>query len=226
MGTSKNVTWQEYNGTDYDILLPQPSIATADRVGGIIAEEAHVPPILGSEDQFECKISPSTHRLLMPTTISPMILNHAVPINRGGTGAKNEQQALINLGVTDYVTKLDVFDNCELVTYKSGRKVFTERRFNSDNIDITTQINDGKLYITDTYTITPSVPSTLIGNMNTWKYWNLQVFTVSSNKVLPMIVNIQTGYDPTTRAIPWRLFSHSRLIFDVHKLLFLLTIIV
>lgn len=226
MGTSKNVTWQEYNGTDYDVLLPQPSIATADRVGGIIAEEAEMPQIPGFEDQRVCKISPSTHRLLIPVSINPVLLNPAVPVDRGGTGANNAEQALINLGVKDYVIKLDVLDNCELVTYKSGRKVLTERRFNSNSISLQTPTDDGKWYKTNINMFTPSVPSTSIGNMNTWKYWNLQVVTVGSNDVLPMFVNIQTGYDPTTNSIPWRLFSTSRLTFNVNQLLFLLTVIV
>lgn len=226
MGTSKNVTWQEYNGTDYDVLLPQPSIATADRVGGIIAEEAEMPQIPGLEDQRVCKMSPSTHRLLIPASINPALLNPAVPVNRGGTGAKNAEQALINLGVKDYVIKLDVLDNRELVTYKSGRKVLTERRFNSSSISIQTPTDDGKWYKTNINIFTPSVPSTSIGNMNTWKYWNLQVVTVGSNDVLPMFVNIQTGYDPTTNSIPWRLFSTSSLTFNVNQLLFLLTVIV
>lgn len=226
MGTSKNVTWQEYNGTDYDVLLPQPSVATADRVGGIIAEEEETPPIPGLEDQRVCKISPSTHRLLIPFGINPALLNPAVPVNKGGTGANNAEQALINLGVKDYVIKLDVLDNCELVTYKSGRKVLTERRFNSSSIGIRTPTDDGKWYKTNIDIFTPSVPSTSIGNMNTWKYWNLQIVTVGSNDVLPMFVNIQTGYDPTTNSIPWRLFSTSNLTFNVNQLLFLLTVIV
>ena len=226
MGTSKNVTWQEYNGTDYDVLLPQPSIATADRVGGIIAEEAEMPQIPGLEDQRVCKMSPSTHRLLIPARINPALLNPAVPVNRGGTGANNAEQALINLGVKDYVIKLDVLDNCELVTYKSGRKVLTERRFNSSSINIRTPTDDGKWYKTNINIFTPSVSSTSIGNMNTWKYWNLQVVTVGSNDVLPMFINIQTGYDPTTNSIPWRLFSTSSLTFNVNQLLFLLTVIV
>lgn len=224
MGTSKNVTWQEYNGTDYDILLPQPSIATSDRVGGIIADPAEVNPQF--ESQFECKISQSTHKLLMPSSISPTMLSSAVPISKGGTGADNAEQALINLGVKDYVIKLDVLDNRELVTYKSGRKVLTERRFNSSRIDIQTLTDDGKWYKTNINTFTPSVPSISIGNMNTWKYWNLQVVTVGSNDVLPMFFNIQTGYDPTTNSIPWRLFSTSSLTFNVNQLLFLLTVIV
>lgn len=224
MGTSKNVTWQEYNGTDYDILLPQPSIATADRVGGIIADTTDVPHNL--QPRYECKISHDTHKLLMPSTISPGMLDSAVPINKGGTGANNQQQAMINLGVKDYVIKLDRLDNRELVIYKSGRKVLTERHFNSSPIDIQTPTDDGKWYKTNINTFTPSVPSTLIGNMNTWKYWNLQVITVGSKDVLPMFVNIQTGYDPTNDSIPWRLFSTSSLTFNANQLLFLLTVIV
>lgn len=222
MGTSKNVTWQEYNGTDYDVLLPQPSIATADRVGGIIADPAEVQ--IQFQSQFECKISPYTHKLLMPTSISPIMLNYAVPVNKGGTGADNEEQALINLGVKDYVIGLDVLDNCEVVTYKSGRKVLTERRFNSNGIKIQTPTDDGKWYKSLINTFTPS--ASLIGNMNTWKYWNLQVVPVGSKDVLPMFVNLQTGYNPTSNSIPWRLFSTSSLIFNANQLLFLLTVIV
>lgn len=222
MGTSKNVTWQEYNGTDYDVLLPQPSIATADRIGGIIADPAEVQ--IQYQSQYECKISPYTHKLLMPTTLAPTILNDAVPINKGGTGADNAEQALINLGVKDYVIGLDVLDNREVVTYKSGRKVLTERRFNSSSINIQTPTDDGKWYKSIINTFTPSASS--IGNMNTWKYWNLQVVPVGSEDVLPMFVNIQTGYDPTSNSIPWRLFSTSSLIFNANQLLFLLTVIV
>lgn len=222
MGTSKNVTWQEYNGTDYDVLLPQPSIATADRVGGIIADPAEVQ--IQFQSQYECKISPYTHKLLMPTSISPTMLSPAVPVDRGGTGAYNAEQALINLGVKDYVIGLDVLDNCEVVTYKSGRKVLTERRFNSNGIKIQTPTDDRKWYKSLIDIFTPSASS--IGNMNTWKYWNLQVVPVGSKDVLPMFVNIQTGYDPTSNSIPWRLFSTSSLIFDTHQLLFLLTVIV
>ena len=222
MGTSKNVTWQEYNGTDYDVLLPQPSVATADRVGGIIADPAEVQ--IQYQSQYECKISPYTHKLLMPTSISPIMLNSAVPVNRGGTGADNAEQALINLGVKDYVIGLDVLDDREVVTYKSGRKVLTERRFNSNSINIQTPTDDGKWYKSIINTFTPSASS--IGNMNTWKYWNLQVVPVGSKDVLPMFVNIQTGYNPTSNSIPWRLFSTSSLIFNANQLLFLLTVIV
>nr|DAM29752.1 MAG TPA: hypothetical protein [Caudoviricetes sp.] len=224
MGTSKNVTWQEYNGKDYDVLLPQPSIATADRVGGIIAEEAEMPQIPGLEEKRVCKISPSTHKLLIPASINPVLLNPAVPVNRGGTGANDKQQALINLGVSDYVIGLDILDNREVFTYKSGRKVLTERRFNSSSINIQTQTDDRKWYKSTINTFTPSVSS--IGNMNTWKYWNLQVVPVGSKDVLPMFVNLQTGYDPTSNSIPWRLFSTSSLIFNANQLLFLLTVIV
>lgn len=223
MGTSKNVTWQEYNGTDYDVLLPQPSVATADRVGGIIADPTDVvqPQF---QSQYECKISQYTHKLLMPSSISPTMLSSAVPISKGGTDADNAEQALINLGVKDYVIGLDVLDNREVVIYKSGRKVLTERRFNSSRINIQTPTDDGKWYKSLINTFTPSASS--IGNMNTWKYWNLQVVPVVSKDVLPMFVNIQTGYDPTSNSIPWRLFSTSSLIFNANQLLFLLTVIV
>ena len=222
MGTSKNVTWQEYNGTDYDVLLPQPSVATADRIGGIIADQAEVP--IQAQSQYECKISPYTHKLLMPTMLAPTILNGTVPINKGGTDADNKEQALINLGVQDYVIGLDVLDNREVVTYKSGRKVLTERRFNSSSINIQTPTDDGKWYKSLINAFTPSASS--IGNMNTWKYWNLQVVPVGSKDVLPMFVNLQTGYNPTSNSIPWRLFSTSSLIFNANQLLFLLTVIV
>lgn len=222
MGTSKNVTWQEYNGTDYDVLLPQPSVATADRVGGIIADPAEVQPQF--ESQFECKISQRTKKLLMPTSINPNTIGAPVPITKGGTDADNAKQALINLGVKDYVIGLDVLDNREVVTYKSGRKVLTERYFNSSSINIQTPTDDGKWYKSIINTFTPSASS--IGNMNTWKYWNLQVVPVGSKDVLPMFVNLQTGYNPTSNSIPWRLFSTSSLIFNANQLLFLLTVIV
>lgn len=222
MGTSKNVTWQEYNGTDYDVLLPQPSVATADRVGGIIADPAEVQPQF--ESQFECKISQRTKKLLMPTSINPNTIGAPVSIRKGGTDADNAKQALINLGVKDYVIGLDVLDNREVVTYKSGRKVLTERHFNSGSINIQTPTDDGKWYKSIINTLTPSASS--IGNMNTWKYWNLQVVPVGSKDVLPMFVNIQTGYNPTSNSIPWRLFSTSSLIFNANQLLFLLTVIV
>nr|DAM83504.1 MAG TPA: hypothetical protein [Caudoviricetes sp.] len=222
MGTSKNVTWQEYNGTDYDILLPQPSVATSEKIGGIIADTAEINPQF--ESQFECKISRRTKKLLMPTSISPYIIGAPVPISHGGTDANNKEQALINLGVKDYVIGLDVLDNREVVTYKSGRKVLTERRFNSNSISIQTPTDDRKWYKSLINAFTPSDSS--IGNMNTWKYWNLQVVAVGSEDVLPMFVNIQTGYNPTSNSIPWRLFSTSSLIFNANQLLFLLTVIV
>lgn len=222
MGTSKNVTWQEYNGTDYDVLLPQPSVATADRVGGIIADPAEVQPQF--EREFECKISQRTKKLLMPASINPNTIGAPVPITKGGTDADNAKQALINLGVKDYVIGLDVLGNREVVTYKSGRKVLTERRFNSSSINIQTPTDDRKWYKSPINAFTPSASS--IGNMNTWKYWNLQVVPVGSKDVLPMFVNIQTGYDPTSNSIPWRLFSTSSLIFNANQLLFLLTVIV
>lgn len=222
MGTSKNVTWQEYNGTDYDVLLPQPSVATSEKIGGIIADTAKINPQF--ESQFECKISQRTKKLLMPTSISPYTIGAPVPITKGGTDADNAEQALINLGVKDYVIGLDVLDNREVVTYKSGRKVLTERHFNSNSINIQTPTDDGKWYKSTINTFVPSASS--IGNMNTWKYWNLQVVPVGSKDVLPMFVNLQTGYNPTSNSIPWRLFSTSSLIFNANQLLFLLTVIV
>lgn len=224
MGTSKNVTWQEYNGTDYDVLLPQPSVATADRIGGIIADPAEVQ--IQFQSQYECKISQHTHKLLMPTTIAPTSLNGTVPINKGGTDADNKEQALINLGVQDYIVGMSSSDDgdYEVFTYKSGRQVFTERHFNSSSINIQTPTDDGKWYKSLINAFTPSASS--IGNMNTWKYWNLQVVPVGSKYILPMFVNIQTGYDPTSNSIPWRLFSTSSLIFNANQLLFLLTVIV
>lgn len=225
MGTSKNVTWQQYNGTDYDVLLPQPSVATADRVGGIIAEKVDVPQIPGFIQRHECKIDEFTHKLLMPTSISPTILESAVPVNKGGTGAYTASKALENLGVQDYIVGMSSSDDgdYEVVTYKSGRKVLTERHFNSSSINIQTPTDDRKWYKSLINVFTPSASS--IGNMNTWKYWNLQVVTVGSKDVLPMFVNLQTGYDPTSNSIPWRLFSTSSLIFNANQLLFLLTVI-
>ena len=225
MGTSKNVTWQEYNGTDYDILLPQPSVATADRVGGIIAEEAEVPPFPGFESQYACKISPSTHRLLMPTSITPTILNSEVPISKGGTGADTASKALKNLGVQDYIVGMSSSDDgdYEVFTYKSGRQVLTERHFNSGIIEINASTDDRKWYKTS---VNEFIPSVSLGNMNTWKYWNLQAIPIGSKDSMPMFFNLQTGYNPTSNSIPWRLFSTSSLIFNANQLLFLLTVIV
>lgn len=223
MGTSKNVTWQEYNGTDYDVLLPQPSVATADRIGGIIADQAEVQ--IQVQRQFECKISPYTHKLLMPTEIAPTMLNGPVPINRGGTDANNREQALINLGVQDYIVGMSSSDDgdYEVFTYKSGRQVFTERHFNSNGIKLREQTEDGKWYKTSVFDF---IPSASLGNMNTWKYWNLQAIPIGSKDSMPMFFNLQMGYNPTSNSIPWRLFSTSSLTFNANQLLFLLTVIV
>lgn len=223
MGTSKNVTWQEYNGTDYDILLPQPSVATADRIGGIIADPAEVQ--IQYQSQYECKISPYTHKLLMPTMLAPTILNGAVPINKGGTGADTASKALKNLGVQDYIVGMSSSDDgdYEVFTYKSGRQVLTERHFNSGIIEINASTDDRKWYKTS---VNEFIPSVSLGNMNTWKYWNLQAIPIGSKDSMPMFFNLQTGYNPTSNSIPWRLFSTSSLIFNANQLLFLLTVIV
>lgn len=227
MGTSKNVTWQEYNGTDYDVLLPQPSVATADRVGGIIAEQSTWAQHPNFEQQYECKISRFTNKLLMPNSkFSPgNILNGAVPITLGGTDADNAEQALINLGVRDYIVGMSSSDDgdYEVFTYKSGRQVLTERHFNSGIIEINASTNDRKWYKTS---VNEFIPSVSLGNMNTWKYWNLQAIPIGSKDSMPMFFNLQTGYNPTSNSIPWRLFSTSSLIFNANQLLFLLTVIV
>lgn len=222
MGTSKNVTWQEYNGTDYDILLPQPSIATADRVGGIIAEEAEMPPIPGLEDQRVCKISPSTHRLLIPFAINPALLNPAVPVNKGGTGANNEQQALINLGVSDYEVSGSVINNVVTSKYNSGMYKFSQKTLNVEKIELNSQTGDGKWY---THNIKTFFPSFDAGTMSTWKYWNMQIIPVmSSADVMPMFTVLQTGYLPNSTGIPFRLFSTSSITFNPGQLMVVLEV--
>ena len=222
MGTSKNVTWQEYNGTDYDILLPQPSIATADRVGGIIAEEEEMPPIPGLEDQRVCKISPSTHRLLIPFGINPALLNPAVPVNRGGTGANNEEQALINLGVSDYIVSGSVINNVATSKYNSGMREFSQKAFNVEKIELSNQTTDRKWY---THTIKTFYPSFDAGTMSTWKYWDMQIVPVmQSVSVMPMFTVLQTGYLPDSKGIPFRLFSTSSITFDPGQLMIVLKV--
>ena len=220
MGTSKNVTWQEYNGTDYDILLPQPSVATADRVGGIIAAPAEVQPQF--ESQFECKISPSTHRLLMPSNISPTILNSAVPINKGGTGANNGHQALVNLGVNDYIVSETVIGDVAIFKYKSDTCECFQKRLNEETIELSNQTGDGKWY---THNIKTFFPSFDAGTMSTWKYWNMQIIPVmSSASVMPMFTVLQTGYLPDSKGIPFRLFSTSSITFNPGQLMIVLEV--
>lgn len=222
MGTSKNVTWQEYNGTDYDILLPQPSIATADRVGGIIAEEAEVPPIPGFEDQIVCKISPSTHRLLIPTSINPVMLKPDVPVNRGGTGANNGQQALINLGVQDYIVYKTVIGDVAIFKYNSGMCECFQKTLNKEKIELNHQTDDKKWYTHDIKTFFPSFDA---GTMSTWKYWNMQIIPVmSSASVMPMFTVLQTGYLPDSTGIPFRLFSTKSITFNPGQLMIVLEV--
>lgn len=226
MATTKNVTWQEYNGTDYDTLLPQPSIATADRAGGIIADSATWSQSPGYEAQYECEISRFTNKLLMPhNAFAPSaILNGAVPISLGGTNATTKEDALKNLGVYDYITSHSVVDGVETTIYKSGKIITLEKRFNSSPIGLSTLTSDGKWYRTNINTFTPSAAG--VGTMNTWRYWNLQAITVGSVDSMPMFIEIQTGYDPTSYGIPWRLFSTTSQTFNVGRLLLICTVIV
>lgn len=221
MGATKNVTWQEYNGTDYDILLPQPSVATSEKVGGIIADTATVNPQF--EYQFECKISQYTNKLLMPTSISPNILLSSVPITKGGTGAETKQEAVNNLGINDYIVNRSLTDNACVDTYNSGIVVLREKRFNSESITLSSVTEDGKWYKTDIYVFTPS--SSKIGNMNKWQYWNLQAIPVGTQSSMPMLTQLQTGYNATSSSIPWRLFSTKRVTFAANQLLFVLTVV-
>ena len=213
MGTSKNVTWQEYNGTDYDVLLPQPSIATADRVGGIIAEEEEMPPIPGLEDQRVCKISPSTHRLLIPFGINPALLNPAVPVNRGGTGATTANNAKINLGINDYITSIETIGNARVINYKNNIQEIFEQSFNTSQMSLLRSVDNGKWYTTDKIL---SYGSTVdVGNMSTWRYWKLEIVPVMNDAgQLPMFTVLQAGYDEDSDAIPFRLFSSTSQIFN------------
>lgn len=213
MGTSKNVTWQEYNGTDYDVLLPQPSVATADRVGGIIAEEAEMPQIPGLEDQRVCKISPSTHRLLIPFAINPALLNPAVPVNRGGTGANNANDAKINLGINDYITSIEVIGNARVINYKNNIQEIFERSFNISQMSLSRSVDNGKWYTSDKILRYASTVS--VGNMSTWRYWKLEIVPVMNDAgQLPMFTVLQAGYDEDSDTIPFKLFSSTSQIFN------------
>ena len=222
MGTSKNVTWQEYNGTDYDILLPQPSVATSDRVGGIIAEEAELTPIPGLDYQRVCKISPSTHELLIPASINPALLDPAVPVNRGGTGANNTQQAMINLGVSDYKVSGSVINNVVTSKYNSGMRKFSQKTLNVEKIELSDHTDDGKWY---THKVKTFFPSFDAGTMSTWKYWNMQIIPVmSSASVMPMFTVLQTGYLSNSKGIPFRLFSTRSITFNPGQLMIVLEV--
>lgn len=212
MGKTKNVTWQEYKGNgDYDILLPQPSVATADRVGGIIADPANVQ--IQFQSAYECKISQHTHKLLMPSSISPMILDSAVPINKGGTGATTASDAKINLGIKDYITSLEAIGNARVINYKNNIQEIFEQSFNGSQMSLSKSVDNGKWYTSDkilTYTTTVDA-----GNMSTWKYWKLEIVPVMNDAgQLPMFTVLQAGYDADSNQIPFRLFSSTSQIFN------------
>lgn len=214
MGTSKNVTWQEYNGTDYDILLPQPSVATADRVGGIIAEKAVVPQIPGFMQRHECKIDPFTHKLLMPTSkFEPTeILNGPVPITLGGTDADNVNDAKINLGINDYITSIEAIGNARVINYKNNSQEIFERSFNTSQMSLLRSVDNGKWYTSENILSYGSAVN--VGNMSTWRYWKLEIVPVMNDAgQLPMFTVLQAGYDEDSDKIPFRLFSSTSQIF-------------
>lgn len=211
MGTSKNVTWQEYNGTDYDILLPQPSIATADRVGGIIADPAEVNPQF--ESQFECKISQRTKKLLMPTSINPNTIGAPVPISKGGTDANNASDAKINLGINDYITNIEAIGNARVIHYKNNIQEIFEQSFNGSQMSLSQSVDNGKWYTSDK--ILRYAPTVSVGNMSTWRYWKLEIVPVMNDAdQLPMFTVLQAGYDEDSDKIPFRLFSSTNQIFN------------
>lgn len=212
MGTSKNVTWQEYNGTDYDILLPQPSVATADRVGGIIADPTDIvnPQF---QAQYECKISQITNKLLMPSSIAPEILSGAVPINKGGTGATTANDAKINLGINDYITSIESVGNARVINYKNNIQEIFEQSFNTSQISLSRSVDNGKWYTFDKILRYGSTVD--VGNMSTWRYWKLEIVPVMNDaEQLPMFTVLQAGYDEDSDAIPFRLFSSTSQIFN------------
>lgn len=211
MGTSKNVTWQEYNGTDYDVLLPQPSIATADRVGGIIADPAEVQ--IQYQSQYECKISPYTHKLLMPTSIDPIMLNPAVPVGKGGTGATTANDAKINLGIKDYITNIKAIGNARVINYKNNIQEIFEQSFNNSQMSLSKSVDNGKWYTSET--ILRYGTTVDVGNMSTWRYWKLEIVPVMNDAgQLPMFTVLQAGYDEDSNEIPFRLFSSTSQIFN------------
>ncbi len=216
MGKTKNVTWQEYKGNgDYDILLPQPSVATADRVGGIIAEKANLSQIPGFEQRYECRISESSHKLLMPTSgFEPVdILNAPVPITLGGTGATTANDAKINLNIKDYITSISAIGNTRVINYKNNIQEIFEQSFNTSQMALSKSVDNGKWYTSEKIlSYTTTVDS---GNMSTWKYWKLEIVPVMNNAgQLPMFTVLQAGYDADSNQIPFRLFSSSSQIFN------------
>lgn len=211
MGTSKNVTWQEYNGTDYDVLLPQPSVATADRVGGIIADTAEIQPQF--ESQFECKISKRTKKLLMPTSISPYTIGAPVPISKGGTDATTANDAKINLDINDYITSIETVGNAMVINYKNNIQEIFEQSFNTSQMSLLRSVDNGKWYTSDK--ILRYASTVDVGNMSTWRYWKLEIVPVMNDAgQLPMFTVLQAGYDEDSYAIPFRLFSSTSQIFN------------
>lgn len=211
MGTSKNVTWQEYNGTDYDVLLPQPSVATADRVGGIIADQAKVQPQF--ESQFECKISKRTKKLLMPTSINPNTIAAPVPITKGGTDASTVNDAKINLGIKDYITSIEAIGNARVINYKNNIQEIFEQSFNNSQMSLSQSVNNGKWYTSEK--ILRYASTVNVGNMSTWRYWKLEIVPVMNDAgQLPMFTVLQAGYDEDSDKIPFRLFSSTSQIFN------------
>lgn len=211
MGTSKNVTWQEYNGTDYDVLLPQPSIATADRVGGIIADTVEVQPQF--EQQYECKISRRTKKLLMPTSISPFIIGTPVPITKGGTDATTAKDAKINLDIKDYITSIEAIGNARVINYKNNIQEIFEQSFNKSQMSLSRSVDNGKWYTSEKILRYGSTVN--VGNMSTWRYWKLEIVPVRNDAgQLPMFTVLQAGYDEDSDKIPFRLFSSTSQIFN------------
>ena len=211
MGTSKNVTWQEYNGTDYDVLLPQPSVATADRVGGIIADPAEVQPQF--ESQFECKISQRTKKLLMPTSINPNTIGAPVPITKGGTDATTANDAKINLGIKDYITSIEAIGNARVINYKNNIQEIFEQSFNNSQMSLSKSVDNGKWYTSEN--ILRYASTVNVGNMSTWRYWKLEIVPVMNDAgQLPMFTVLQAGYDEDSDGIPFRLFSSTSQIFN------------
>lgn len=211
MGTSKNVTWQEYNGTDYDVLLPQPSVATADRVGGIIADPAEVQPQF--ESQFECKISQRTKKLLMPTSINPNTIGAPVPITKGGTDATTANDAKINLGIKDYITSIKAIGNARVINYKNNIQEIFEQSFNNSQMSLSQSVDNGKWYTSEK--ILRYASTVNVGNMSTWRYWKLEIVPVMNDAgQLPMFTVLQAGYDEDSDKIPFRLFSSTSQIFN------------
>lgn len=212
MGTSKNVTWQEYNGTDYDVLLPQPSVATADRVGGIIADPTDVvqPQF---QSQYECKISQYTHKLLMPSSISPTMLSSVVPISKGGTDATTASDAKINLGIKDYITSINAIGNARVINYKNNIQEIFEQSFNNSQMSLSKSVDNGKWYTSEN--ILRYASTVDVGNMSTWRYWKLEIVPVMNDAgQLPMFTVLQAGYDEDSDKIPFRLFSSTSQIFN------------